>query len=481
MNARSIRFRLAFYQALLLAGVLLAFSVAAFWGFRRHLTHLVETQCANLTRQIAESLLANLHASGVHYLRDEVQEHYDPERNNLFVRIVQSNGTVVYESGEPHDRSFSPPPLSFLPDLKQSRVEVDTNNQRLVFIRPYFLPQGESSYQVQMAASLQPVQTSLQGLWQVELLLFPFALLISASGSAVLVSRSLNPVRQVIATAAKINSGNLRQRLVETSSGDEIQKLTQTLNQMLDRLEAAFKQMIQFTADASHELRTPLTVIRGNLELVLRNKPELDGPPQTAEVHETLAQTLEEAERLSATVSQLMELTQLDSGEIQLEHEVLDLTQLVATTADQMKLLAEDKQIQLETQLSPQVKVQGDRYRLKQVLLNLIDNALKYCPAGSRIQIRLAPADSGWLLEVKDNGPGVPRDQLYRLFDRFYRIDKARSRELGGSGLGLAICKSISEAHGGRIEAESGVGQGSTFRVTLPFATHPTISGKETQ
>ena len=480
MNPRSIRFRLAAYQVLLLAGVLLAFSLAAFWGFRRHLTHLVEAQCANLTRQIAESLLANVHVSGVDYLRDEVQEHYDPETNNLFVRIVQPNGTVVYESGEPHDRSFSPPQMSFLPNLKEPRAEVDANNQRLVFIRPYTLPQGES-YQIQMVASLRPVQTSLQGLWHVELLLFPFALLISASGSAVLVSRSLNPIRQVIATARRINSGNLRQRLVEISSGDEIQELTRTLNQMLDRLEASFKQMIQFTADASHELRTPLTVIRGNLELVLRSKAALNSYPRAAEVQETLAQTLEEAERLSKTVSQLMELTQLDSGEIRLEHEAFDLTELVATTVDQMKLLAEDKQIQLETQLSPQVKVQGDRYRLKQVLLNLIDNAIKYCPAGTRIQIQLAPADAGCRLEVKDNGPGIPREEIQRLFDRFYRIDKARSREIGGSGLGLSICKSICEGHGGRIEAESDLGQGSTFRVTLPAAASPTLSGKETR
>ena len=480
MNPRSIRFRLAAYQVLLLAGVLLAFSVAAFWGFRRHLTHLVEAQCSNLTRQIADSLLANVQVSGVDYLRDEVQEHYDPEANNLFVRIVQPNGTTVYESGEPHDRSFSPPRLSFLPNLKETRVEVDSNNGRLVFIRPYALPQGES-YQIQMAASLRPVQTSLQGLWQVEVLLFPFALLISAGGSAVLVRRSLNPIRHVIATARKIHSGNLRQRLEETSSGDEIQDLAHTLNQMLDRLEASFKQMIQFTADASHELRTPLTVIRGNLELVLRNRAVLDSNPQTAEVHETLAQTLEEAERLSKTVSQLMELTQLDSGEIQLENEVFDLTELVATTADQMKLLAEDKQIPLEVQLSPQVKVQGDRYRLKQVLLNLIDNAIKYCPSGTSIQIRLAPANSGCILEVKDNGPGIRPEEIQRLFDRFYRIDKARSREIGGSGLGLSICKSICEGHGGRIEVESDLGRGSTFRVTLPRATNPALSGRETQ
>ncbi|HET6962572.1 MAG TPA: ATP-binding protein [Terriglobia bacterium] len=467
MNPRSIRFRLAAYHVLLLAGVLLAFSLAAFWGFRRHLTDLVEAQSANLTRQIAESLLANVQVSGVDYLRDEVQEHYDPETNNLFVRIVQSDGALVYESGEPHDRSFSPPQLGFLADLKNTRSEVDTTNQRLIFIRPYSLPSGEH-YQIQMVASLRPVQTSLAGLSRVESFLFPFALLISACGSAFLISRSLNPIRQVIATAQKINSSNLRQRLAEASSGDEIQKLTQTLNQMLERLEASFKQMIQFTADASHELRTPLTVIRGNLELALRHNGNHDSCERTAEIQEILAQSLEEAERLSGTVGQLMELTQLDSGEIQLEKEVFDLTELVAMTVEQMKLLAEDKQIHLETQLSPAIKVQGDRYRLKQVLLNLIDNAIKYCPTSTRIQIRLAQTDSSCVLEVKDNGPGIPKSDIQRLFDRFYRIDKARSREIGGSGLGLSICRSICEGHGGRIEAESEVGRGSTFRVTLP-------------
>lgn len=162
MNPRSIRFRLAAYHVLLLAGVLLAFSLAAFWGFRRHLTHLVEAQCANLTHQIAESLLANVHVSGADYLRDEVQEHYDPETNNLFVRIVEANGTVVYESGEPHDRSFTPPRVAFLRDLKEPRVEVHADNGRLVFIRPYTLPQGES-YQIQMVASLRPVQTAWKG------------------------------------------------------------------------------------------------------------------------------------------------------------------------------------------------------------------------------------------------------------------------------------------------------------------------------
>ena len=143
----------------------------------------------------------------------------------------------------------------------------------------------------------------------------------------------------------------------------------------------------------------------------------------------------------------------------------------MTTTADQMQLLAEDKEVRLHTELKPQILFTGDRYRVKQVMLNLIDNAIKYCPAGAEIYIKLLNDHTKAVLEVTDNGPGVPDDSLNRLFDRFYRIDKARSRELDGSGLGLSICKSICEAHGGAIEVESEVAKGSTFRVLLPLKT----------
>jgi signal transduction histidine kinase len=164
-----------------------------------------------------------------------------------------------------------------------------------------------------------------------------------------------------------------------------------------------------------------------------------------------------------------MELTQLDSGEIELERDHFDLSELVATTVEQMRLLAEDKEIRLQTDLESQIVGTGDRYRVKQVLLNLIDNAIKYCPSGSDIWVRLGKDHSNSILEVKDNGPGMPSDSLKHLFDRFYRIDKARSRELGGSGLGLSICKSICETHGGRIDVQSEVAKGTTFRVVLPL------------
>jgi heavy metal sensor kinase len=468
VNPRSIHFRLTLYQVTLVALTLSVFALASYWGFRQHLISTLESQCASQTKQIADSLLSALPASGVAYVQDEIQEHFAPEANNLVIRIVDSNGTAMYESGDPHDKSFTPPPLVFVANLKEPRTEVDTGQHRLVFVRPYSLSNGDS-YQVQMAASLLPLEKSLAGLWRTGMIVLPFVLIISMVGVFFLTKRSLSPVSEVIATARRITSSNLKERLGEKRTGDEIQDLTRTLNQMLERLETSFKQMTRFTADASHELRTPLTVIRGNLELLQRHKQTSSAAFSSEDAAETLSQTLEETERLSKIVGQLMELTQLDSGEIELERDGFDLSELVATTVEQMQLLAEDKEIRLQTELESQVAGTGDRYRVKQVLLNLIDNAVKYCPAGSDIWVRLRKDHGNSILEVQDNGPGMPGGSLKHLFDRFYRIDKARSRELGGSGLGLSICKSICETHGGKIEVQSEVGKGTTFRVVLPL------------
>jgi len=470
MNPRSIHFRLTLYQVSLMALTLSVFALASYWGFRRHLVGILESQCASQTKQIAESLLASLPVSGTNYVQDEIQEHYAPEANNLFLRIVSSSGTTVYESSDPRDRSFSPPRLGFLAGLNGPQTQVDSLNHRLVFVRPYWLSNGES-YQIQMAASLLPIEKSLKGLWETGMIVLPFVLMASIIGGFLLTKRSLLPLGDVTATSRKISSSNLKERLIETRTGDEIEDLTKTLNQMFERLEGSFKQMTRFTADASHELRTPLTVIRGNLEFLLRHKQVSSEDFSSEEAREIMSQTLEETERLSIIVGQLMELTQLDSGEIELEQEPFDLTELVTTTADQMQLLAEDKEVRLHTELKPQILFTGDRYRVKQVMLNLIDNAIKYCPAGSEIYIKLLNDHTKAVLEVTDNGPGIPDDSLSHLFDRFYRIDKARSRELGGSGLGLSICKSICEAHGGTIEVESEVAKGSTFRVLLPLKT----------
>jgi signal transduction histidine kinase len=233
---------------------------------------------------------------------------------------------------------------------------------------------------------------------------------------------------------------------------------------MIDRLEQAFQYSRRFVADASHELRTPLTILRGELESFAQE------PGLSEELRDRVGSALEEVERLVNIVEGLFAISRLDAGEAQAEWVRFDLAELASSTADQMSLLAEDKQISLTCSAPSQVWIEGDRARLKQVIVNLLDNAIKYTGQGGAIALRVVSNGNHASLEVEDTGMGIPREALSRVFERFYRVDKARSRELGGAGLGLSIVKSICTAHHGRVEASSQPGQGSRFRVELPLA-----------
>jgi signal transduction histidine kinase len=233
---------------------------------------------------------------------------------------------------------------------------------------------------------------------------------------------------------------------------------------MISRLEEAIHGSKQFVADASHELRTPLTVMRGELESLAQDG-QLRG-----ETREALGSVLEEVERLAEIVEGLFALSRLDAGEAHSEWVRFDLTELAATTAEQMSLLAEDKRVSVACESSPAVIVAGDRARLKQVVVNLLDNAIKYTPSGGRVALSVRRDNGHAVLEIADNGVGIPADALPHVFKRFFRVDDSRSREQGGAGLGLSIVKSICTAHSAVVEVTSAPGKGSTFRIKQPLA-----------
>jgi signal transduction histidine kinase len=256
---------------------------------------------------------------------------------------------------------------------------------------------------------------------------------------------------------------NLSQRLPVTQSGDELERLSVALNRMIARLDDAFENSRRFAADASHDLRTPLTILRGELESLVED------PHQNEELRGRLASLLEEAIHLSRIVEQLFTLTQLDSGESRTEWKRFDLAELVRTTADQMSLLAEDKKIALTCTADQPVCVQGDRSRIKQVIVNLLDNAIKYTPAQGRVRVRVDAVNGHAVLEVADSGIGIAADALPHVFERFYRVDKTRSAEAESAGLGLAIVKAICAAHGAEVAAVSAPHAGSRFTVRMPL------------
>jgi signal transduction histidine kinase len=248
-------------------------------------------------------------------------------------------------------------------------------------------------------------------------------------------------------------------------TGDQLERLSAALNRMIERLEESFLYVSRFTADASHELRTPLTILRGELEAAAE-QPEI-----APDLRETIGSALEETERLSHIVENLMAISRLDAGEARMERDILDLAELAASTTEQIRLLAVDKDVALQCESEERVAVEGDRARLKQVIVNLVDNAIKYTPAGGLVGVKVYASNGRAMLEVNDNGVGIPAEALPHIFERFYRVDKARSRQMGGAGLGLSIIKAIVTAHGGQVRVESVEGRGSRFLVELPVAT----------
>jgi len=279
--------------------------------------------------------------------------------------------------------------------------------------------------------------------------------------------RALAPVDQIITATQSIGSTNLSSRLPVPASRDELQRLTETLNEMLARIERAFRRISQFTADASHEFRTPVTLMRTRAELALRR------PRTESEYRETVEQMHEELLRTSELIERLMVLARADSGVEALQFKTTDLADIVRTIVEQAHTFAEAKKLKLRSEIPTQAfLIEADSDFLKRLLLILIDNAVKYTPEGGMITVALTPQAATAEVTVTDTGIGIAEAELPNIFERFYRTDKARSRESGGAGLGLAIAKWIVEAHRGSISVSSTAGSGSSFILRLPMANN---------
>jgi signal transduction histidine kinase len=246
-------------------------------------------------------------------------------------------------------------------------------------------------------------------------------------------------------------------------TGDALERLSISLNNMLGRLRDSVQTSRRFLADASHELRTPLTVIKGELqELAHLTRIHQD------EMRERVGSVLEEVARLEHLVSGLLVLSRLDAGETQSVRVAVNVAELAMSTAEQMRLIAEDRGVSIDLSALQTAVVRGDPARLKQVIVNLLDNAIRFTPRGGSVSLRTSADESGSVLEISDTGIGIPAEAIPHVFERFYRVDQARSREDGGAGLGLSIVKSICTVHGADIDVQSAPTEGSRFRVRFP-------------
>jgi len=465
VNTRSLRFRITALYAGLLAGALLIFGASVYLGLERYLYWDLQRALDADCRTIATQFLSQHPFKDANWLTDEIDEDYSPEVNDRFIRVTQEGVGVLYVSRAPKDGAFDPTEVQLPVQKEQNssrKVKLEKGHHLLVDAMLYTSPDG-SRFNVESGVPYHPIETVLHGLLVTFALYMPFIISLAVISGYWLMRRSLQPVDEITRRAEGITSSNLSERLPVIRSGDELERLSNSLNRMIQRLDEAFQHINRFSADASHELRTPLTILQLELEEIAQNQK------LTSSLTDQIGSALEETERMSQIVGNLLAISRLDAGEVKMEKTELNLGELAASTADQMKLLAEEKGISFRSNVAAKVFVEGDRSRLQQVIVNLVANAINYTPEAGAVEVSVRGEGPRAILEVTDNGIGIPAQALPHVFERFYRADKARSRNSGGAGLGLAIAKAICTAHGAEIKVWSQEGQGSRFQVVFPL------------
>jgi heavy metal sensor kinase len=476
VNIRSLRFRMTAWYAALLVSALLVFGVSVYLGLERYLDGTLQATLASECRAIGTELLSQLPQKNTDWLKTEINEAYAPEVNARFIRVNQEGTGVIYLSGAPKDGAFDPSQIPFSRRGNSDgahQIHLGNGQHLLVNAMSFTTPDG-SHFLVESGIPYQQIQVVLHGLLLTLAIYTPFIVFLAIGGGYWLMRRSLQPVDEITERAEGITSTNLSERLPVIRTGDELERLSAALNRMIARLEDAFQHINRFSVDASHELRTPLTILQLELEGIVHNHA------LTTSLEDRVGSALEETHRMSRIVESLLTISRLDAGDANLDKLLLDLGGLVISTSDEMRILAHEKSISLRISTEGAVYIEGDRTRLQQVIVNLIDNAIKYTPQGGTVDVGIKREADKAILEVSDNGVGIPSNAISHVFERFYRVDKARSRASGGCGLGLSIVKAICTAHDAEIGVSSKEGRGSCFRVEFSLVAASENSDADT-
>lgn len=457
MRPISIRLKLtAWYVAVLLASLSL-FGIAAFVAMRKGIEKSVDENLAGQAAGVEEVIQRVLQAEPAR-LPDELREHQSLREQADFLQVCDQNGQWIYRSRLM--THYDLPLPSKASGSAYNILSVDLPMR--VLVRE--MSAGADTYRIQVAAPMDDFYDAMDRFKWMVLLLSPLLVVLASAGGYWLSRQALAPVDKITRAAQEINSNSLAKRLDVARTGDELQRLSETLNRMLERLESSFNRITQFTADASHELRTPLAVMRTTTEVSLRTSQT------TADYRAAQEEILAELEKTSSLVEKLMLLARADAGVESVQRVPVNIAECLSDACKDGQVLAEVRQLKFEKDIDAQkLFVAGDAQALHRLFLILIDNAAKYTPPGGSVTVALRQENSSAIAEIRDTGIGVSAEDLPHIFDRFYRADKARSREFGGVGLGLSIARWVAEAHRGTIEVQSTPGAGSVFRIRLPL------------
>jgi len=437
--------------------------VAFFWlsdlGFRRSIEATVDNASRTNLETIRRLVLANSSVLEGDKLQTELSQLAGLWANGALFEVAGPDGKWIFRS-QPFQRIYPALPEVRSGGLSFATVNLDSSQYRIALQR---VAVGNEVCEIHAAVPTEPFDQALDHFRLIEQEILPLLVLLASLLGYWLSGRALAPVNRIIETADLIGAQNLSSRLEVPKARDELRRLTETLNAMLGRIEASFKSITRFTADASHDLRTPVAVIRASAEITLRK------PRTQEEYRRALSTILETSVDTSELLENLLMLARADAGAAGMEMRPVDLSAHVQKARERGAMLGLEKALDVTANTPPEpVWVKADAIAVDRLLLILLDNAVKYSPAGGRCEIALSRSEEHAEITVRDSGAGIPETELNNIFDRFYRVDRTRSKNTGGAGLGLAIARWIAEMHGGTIAAESTMGAGSAFHVQIP-------------
>lgn len=463
MKFGSIRVRLTAWYVAMLALGLAVFGVGSWFAMRASAFHTVDEELEDRIRGVERFMQLQIASLSPVEIRDEFREHSVLGPGGDLFQVCDRNGEWLYRSAVLENSGV---PIRHPNELGETAAYEDLMVQRtpVRFATRRVVVNGQP-YSIQVAAPLNEFYEALERFRLILWLSVPVLLTGATIGGYWISRRALKPVDQITAAAESISIRNLADRLEVPKTADELQRLSETLNRMLARLNSSVQRMSQFTADASHELRAPLSLIRTTAELAV------SGGRTNAEYHEDMLQILAEAERTSRLIDSLLLLARADAGEDGLQRELTNFAMSIREAVSQGCALAAERRIAMTADIDgdPAV-VLGDADAMRRLVFILIDNAIKYNIEGGSVEVKLQSEDGHAVCTVTDSGIGIAENDQQHIFDRFWRADKVRSRGMGGAGLGLSIAHWIVERHGGTIQAVSRPGRGSSFSVSIPLA-----------
>lgn len=467
--AFSIRTRLTFWYGTLLTVSLLALGSAFSYSLFKIFIDRIDEQVTSVANMMVHTVIR---PSGELLLPKDFDiilgRFFGVRTEGNYIQVFDPHGVIIAKSSTLEDRTL---PLTVKSYKQALAGQTSFDNVRGVFRYPVRVLTRPIVFKEQGLVAIVQVGTSLEGLDDI-FHSFAYIFVLGIAASVVIASvlgwflakKALKPVSDLTVLARRITAENLNERLDVAVPNDEIGRLATTINEMIARLEGSFMQIKQFTGDASHELKTPLTILKGEMEMALRSKDDVEY------MRGVVSSSLEEIDRMSYIVRNLLDLARMDVEGKGVSKEMVSLERVVTERFEHFRRFAIDSRVELAILKNTSVTVYGDGVRLGQLVYNLIDNAIKYTPAGGRVEVTLDEEGAQAVLKVSDSGIGIAAEDLPYIFDRFYRVDKARTGALGGAGLGLSICKEIVLAHGGSIEAASTVAGGTVITVKLPRA-----------